>query len=50
MSGPKLELVPKLVKFVTVLSRVYWNAMVGNGREVAGNVECDGGSSFAVKT
>ena len=37
---------PKSTVFVTVLSRVYWNA-IDFGNEDIGNVEWDGGSSLA---
>ena len=38
---------PKLIIFVTLPSRVYWNATAVIGSEVARNVEWDGGSSLA---
>lgn len=47
VSGPKLERDPKSTVFVTLPSRVYWNAIVGAESEVAGNVEWVGGSSLA---
>ena len=49
VSGPKLEVVPKLTSSVILPSSVYRNAIVGPGSDVAGNVEREGGSSLAVK-
>ena len=38
---------PKSTIFVTLPSRVYWNATAVVGKEVAGNVEREGGNSLA---
>ena len=38
---------PNSTIFVTLPSRVYWNATAVVGNEVTGNVEWDGGSSLA---